>query len=273
MKTANLQLVNSTAPRLPYDLMDIIVGLVDPEDRATLLACCLTSRNVLHTATKTLFRHVHIRLDRPYLSSLLGQIMCSEMKSFALTHLEFTKDLKGPTRELADNMVADMLHYLPNVKELSVHWLTWNRVPDTLVPQAFSASSVTRLTLRGVVFGRALDMLHTICAFPRLNALALNIASWTHGTENMLQATASELPTTIPRLRSLDVYTTSNLFVKFLFRGEAAHNLEAVAHEGFYEFHHPQRWYLFNVDEVYEKLRHITCYDFVPSKHSVNVEF
>ncbi|KAI0700720.1 hypothetical protein BC835DRAFT_1411834 [Cytidiella melzeri] len=252
-------------PVFPQEILDSIVGFV--EDSETLLACCLSSRALLHVGTKRTFRHLVIRKDT--YDDILRELANSPLKASAVRRVKFSASenpgLIHPSVDLSQQ--AAILMHLTALQHLSLDSLAFTiHTPTTLPFQDCKASQiVTQLTLTGAQFDTPIQILALFNAFPQLQYLTMHSTFWKYGYIHAVQDELNKMvpPFTLPKLRALRATTTDSSIVPFLLRDESIQRLEVLELDANdLESTRSRSLLVSKPDVVHSNLLHITIHGF-----------
>lgn len=198
---------------LPQEIVDHIIGFVDPADHNTILSCCLVTRSLFAPATRLLFSHLQITKDN--LHAVLQQLQTSPLKTSAIEELIFSQFwLNRPPRLSID--VAPFVMLAQNLRKLVLRGSAWGKQSPELLH--FANTSLVSLILWDTLFEHIWDALNLICSFPSLKKLCLDGVYFRKSGHELAQSQEHLLR--LPRLTELDVRRTTYDIAPYLFPSE-----------------------------------------------------
>ena len=172
---------STPSPRLPQELIDLVIECIPTQDLTTLQACALASTHFRPRAQQAIFSDIALRSD-----NLATMHECFSKSTFA----QFVRSLAINAMEIAfDNEIAALLPVIALLES--------PRRQDLTNPlSSVNASHISSLHITMLSLPTFLDHLHILFAFPKLHQLSLVRVRW--GTsdppaENAFLATVAPL--------------------------------------------------------------------------------
>ncbi|KAI0726926.1 hypothetical protein BC629DRAFT_1601761 [Irpex lacteus] len=257
--------ISYRGPRLPQELLDLIVGFVDDVD--SLVSCWLSSRTLFHNGVKYMLRVRGENYD-----DILRKLKDHPKKASAVRILSFNARDQEDDSLCRYKDIPELLPYLKNLEHIDIRrhnfkQLTVGHLGFQLNP-TIDTSPITRLTLAHTKFMSIRRLLHFIHDFPHVQHLTLDHISWEYDMAPSWPHNEPLLRT--PHLLSLRVRRTNNVtntvtdkkpHPRFL-SDVCVQKLETVVISATSPRSVESWWNLWAQDAVYPSLRHLIIRDY-----------
>lgn len=246
----------------PQEIIDHIIGYIDPSDRVTLLSCCLTAHTFSPVATKLLFSRLHV--TKIGFSSMVDQLRASRLKGSAVKSLVLTGLGLRTRPDLSGGELSRLFSCLEKIEKIGIDTFyldTPSDAPFSLPNTTF----LTTLTLKNVVFESMWGVLTLICSCTNLKTLNLSAVRWNNVRREALQQLKETLQP--PMLRALDARMMKEDLVEYLFPTGDASYLETFGLQC-RASGNSAWWRLLRHNMIWQNLRTLIVHDLIDSSTS-----